>query len=241
MRVLPRHIAIVMDGNGRWAQARGGIRSDGHRAGLAPVRMAVRECARLGIEALTVFAFSSENWGRPADEVGALMELFFTAMEQELPELQSNRVRLRFIGERAALGAPLRARMAAAEQSTATNAGVQLQVALNYGGRQDILQAARQLATRAAGGTLPVAQISEQLFGATLALAGLPEPDLFIRTGGERRISNFLLWNLAYAELYFTDVLWPDFDAVALAAALEDFAHRQRRYGLTGAQVGGGA
>ncbi|MFT3905503.1 MAG: polyprenyl diphosphate synthase [Steroidobacteraceae bacterium] len=238
--MLPRHIAIVMDGNGRWASARGGLRSDGHRAGLAPVRMAVRECARRGIEALTVFAFSSENWARPAEEVEALMSLFFNAMEQELPELQQNHVRLRFIGERVALAAGLRERMERVEQGTAHNRGLKLQVALNYGGRQDILGAVRQLAARAAAGTLPVEQISEQLFGAALALGQLPEPDLFIRTGGEQRISNFLLWNLAYSELYFTEVLWPDFDTADFEAALAAFAQRQRRFGLTGEQVGTG-
>lgn len=235
--MLPRHIAIVMDGNGRWAHAQGGIRSDGHKAGLAPVRMIVRECVRRGIEALTVFAFSSENWARPAEEVEALMTLFFTSMEQELPELRQNDVRLRFIGERDSLASGLRQRMEQVERDTAGNRGLKFQVALNYGGRQDILRAARELAARAVAGRLPVEQISEQLFGATLALAGLPEPDLFIRTGGEQRISNFLLWNLAYTELYFTDVLWPDFDLAGFEGALSAFAGRQRRFGLTGAQV----
>jgi len=235
---LPRHVAIVMDGNGRWAQSRGSERNVGHSAGLRPVRMVIEECARRGIRALTLFAFSSENWARPADEVNGLMELFFNALEQELPELQRNQVRLRFIGERAALSAGLRERMAGAESLTAANATLDLQVALSYGGRQDLLHAVRELAGRAARREIQPDAIDEALLSASLALAGLPDPDLFIRTGGEQRISNFLLWNLAYTELYFCKVLWPDFSVQDFAAALEFFAQRERRYGLTSQQLG---
>ncbi|MGA3158703.1 MAG: polyprenyl diphosphate synthase [Steroidobacteraceae bacterium] len=230
---LPRHVAIVMDGNGRWAQGRGRERVAGHQAGIEPVRQVIRDCVRLGIGALTLFAFSSENWGRPPEEVAALMSLFLEAMAAEMPELHSNGVRLRFIGERATLAEDLRARMGEAEALTAANVRLQLQVAVSYGGRWDLLQAARQLAR--AGSALT----SEAEFSRALALGPLGEladPDLFIRTGGEHRISNFLLWNLAYAELYFTDTLWPDFDSAAFEQALAAFAGRTRRFGLTDAQ-----
>jgi undecaprenyl diphosphate synthase len=230
---LPRHVAIVMDGNGRWAQARGRERAEGHHAGLEPVRAVIRECVRLGIGALTLFAFSSENWRRPPEEVAALMSLFLDAMAAEIPELHGNGVRLRFIGDRATLASDLQGRMAEAETLTAANARLHLQVAVSYGGRWDVLQAARQLA---AGGSRFE---SEAEFSQALALGALGErsdPDLFIRTGGEHRISNFLLWNLAYAELYFTETLWPDFDGAAFARALEAFAGRRRRFGLTDAQ-----
>jgi undecaprenyl diphosphate synthase len=217
---LPRHVAIVMDGNGRWAQARGRERVAGHQAGIEPVRQVIRDCVRLGIGALTLFAFSSENWGRPPEEVAALMSLFLEAMAAEMPELHSNGVRLRFIGERATLAEDLRARMGEAEALTAANVRLQLQVAVSYGGRWDLLQAARQLAR--AGSALT----SEAEFSRALALGPL----------GEHRISNFLLWNLAYAELYFTDTLWPDFDSAAFEQALAAFAGRTRRFGLTDAQ-----
>lgn len=234
---LPRHIAIVMDGNGRWARARGDARSDGHRAGVTPVRMVVEECARLAVEALTLFAFSSENWGRPRDEVMSLMSLFVESLEAEIGELHSSGVRLRFIGERAELDERLRASMASSEQTTRVNTRLNLQIALSYGGRADIVAATRRLCARVARGEIGIEQIDENSFGAALALGGLPDPDLFIRTGGEQRISNFLLWNLAYTELYFTDCLWPDFDAASFAAALQHFATRRRRFGLTEAQT----
>jgi len=236
-RHLPRHVAIVMDGNGRWALARGTLRASGHRAGVDAVRVIVRECVRLKIEALTVFAFSSENWGRPAAEVMGLMALFVESLEAEIPELLRNGVRLRFIGERADLDARLRASMAGSEQVTAGNEQLALQVALSYGGRSDILAAARRLALQAERHQLSASQIDEHTFAAALALNGLPDPDLFIRTGGEQRLSNFLLWNLAYTELYFTDCLWPDFDARAFEAALQHYAARQRRFGLTAEQI----
>ncbi|MGH8143293.1 MAG: polyprenyl diphosphate synthase [Steroidobacteraceae bacterium] len=233
----PRHVAIVMDGNGRWARARGGLRADGHRAGVEPVRMVIRQCVQREIGALTLFAFSSENWGRPREEVMGLMALFIESLEAEIPDLHRNGVRLRFIGERAELDARLRSSMAASEQTTAVNSALSLQIALSYGGRSDIVGAVRRLALQAERHQLAAEQIDEPTFAAALALGGLPDPDLFIRTGGEQRISNFLLWNLAYTELYFTDCLWPDFDAAELEAALRHYAVRQRRFGLTAEQV----
>jgi undecaprenyl diphosphate synthase len=238
MTPLPRHVAIVMDGNGRWARARGDARADGHRAGVEPVRTVIEQCVQRGIEALTLFAFSSENWGRPRDEVMSLMRLFVESLEAEIVALHRNGVRLRFIGERAELDARLRASMAGSEQMTRANARLQLQIALSYGGRGDIVGAARRLAARAARGELDPAQIDEPSFAAALSLGGLPDPDLFIRTGGEQRISNFLLWNLAYTELYFTDCLWPDFDAPRFEAALQHFVTRRRRFGLTEPRLG---
>jgi undecaprenyl diphosphate synthase len=233
----PRHIAIVMDGNGRWASLRGLERHAGHRAGIESVRLCIEECVRHKIEALTLFAFSSENWQRPGTEVEALMNLFVEALDHELPELQRNGVRLKFIGERQRHSAILQSRIAAAESATASGSGLKLQIALSYGGRWDIVDAARTLAARCMAGQLRPEQISEAEFAGALQLAGLPDPDLLIRTGGEQRLSNFLLWNLAYAELYFCATLWPQFDRAEFDAALESFAGRQRRFGLTGAQV----
>jgi undecaprenyl diphosphate synthase len=226
-----------MDGNGRWAEARGQSRSAGHTAGLEPVRMCIRECVRRRVAALTLFAFSSENWRRPQQEVAALMSLFVDALDRELEELNRNGVRLRFIGDRQTLAVRLQGRIADAERATAGNDALQLQVAVSYGGRWDIVQAARSLARAAASGALRADDIDEAGFAEHLQLAGLPDPDLFIRTGGERRISNFLLWNLAYAELHFSDVLWPDFGVAELDAAFEDFLRRQRRFGLTSRQA----
>lgn len=228
---LPRHIAITMDGNGRWAAARGVLRAAGHKAGLKPVRMCIEECARLGIGALTLFAFSSENWGRPPEEVGSLMSLFLEALDGEIAELHAKGVRMRFIGERRTLPVRLQSRIAAAEERTAGNAALNLQVAVSYGGRWDIVQAAQALARECASGALRAEEISEARFAAALSLAGLPDPDLHIRTGGEHRISNFLLWQLAYAELYFTPRLWPDFALADLHEALGFFASRERRFG----------
>jgi undecaprenyl diphosphate synthase len=234
---IPRHIAIVMDGNGRWAEARGMPRHAGHKEGVRPVRMCIEECARRGIAALTLFAFSSENWQRPAIEVGSLMQLFLDALDREIEELNRNQVRLRFIGDRQSLSVKLQARMAAGEELTASNPGLMLQVAVSYGGRWDIVQAARRLAAAVASGALKVDDIDERRFGDALALGGVPDPDLFIRTGGDHRISNFLLWNLAYTEIHVSDTLWPDFDVPHLEAALESFAARERRYGLTRQQL----
>ena len=228
---LPRHIAITMDGNGRWAAARGVARVAGHKAGLKPVRMCVEECTRLEVEALTLFAFSSENWRRPADEVGSLMSLFLEALDREIAELDRQGVRLRFVGERTGLSVRLQARIAAAEERTAGNRGLALQVAVSYGGRWDIVQAAQSLARECSSGSLQPGEITEARFAAALSLAALPDPDLHIRTGGEQRISNFLLWQLAYAELYFTERLWPDFAVADLNDALSFFAGRERRFG----------
>ena len=241
MTAKPKHIAVVMDGNGRWAAARGLPRPAGHKAGLKPARLVVQECSRRGVEALTLFAFSSENWRRPAEEVAGLMTLFLEAIDGELAELHANGVRLRFIGDRRSLSVRLQARIAAAEQHTAGNRGLQLQVAVSYGGRWDIIQASQELARQCSSGSLRPEEIDEARLSAAMALGALPETDLLIRTGGERRLSNFLLWNLAYAELYFTDCLWPDFDLTQLEAALAYFAGRERRFGLTAEQLERGA
>jgi len=234
---LPRHVAVIMDGNGRWAQRRALPRHFGHRAGAKAVRATVEGCARRGIEALTIFAFSSENWQRPPEEVTRLMELFVESIDKEVDELHRNGIRVRFIGEVSRLREGLDAKIRAAEARTAGNTRMTLYIAVSYGGRWDIVEAARRLAQRVAAGTLAPGAIDEDSFAAELQLAGAPEPDLFIRTGGEQRISNFLLWNLAYSELYFCDTLWPDFDDEALEAALRFYSSRQRRFGLTGAQA----
>jgi undecaprenyl diphosphate synthase len=233
----PKHIAIIMDGNGRWAESRGQPRHAGHKEGVRPVRLCIEECAKRGVGALTLFAFSSENWQRPSIEVTGLMQLFLDAMDREVADLHKNKVRLRFIGDRQQLSVNLQTRMAQSEELTAGNGGLKLQVAVSYGGRWDIVQAAKQLARRVASGAMTVDGINEANFGAALALGDTPDPDLFIRTGGDHRISNFLLWNLAYTELYVTDTLWPDFDVAQFEAALAAFAGRERRYGLTGAQA----
>jgi undecaprenyl diphosphate synthase len=234
---IPRHIAIVMDGNGRWAKARLRPRSFGHNAGRKAVREVVEGCLRQGVEALTLFAFSSENWRRPDEEVGALMELFLRALDKEVDELHEQGVRLRFIGDLDAFNPELRKRMELAMARTAGNLKLALNVAVNYGGRWDIVHAARQAAIAVTQGELAVQEIDEARLGGWMSLAELPPLDLFIRTGGEVRVSNFLLWQLAYAELYFTDTLWPDFDQACLARAIEDFARRERRYGRTGEQI----
>jgi undecaprenyl diphosphate synthase len=230
-RLLPRHIAIIMDGNGRWAAARGLPRPAGHKAGLTPVRLCIEECSRRGVEALTLFAFSSENWRRPAEEVGSLMGLFVEALDREIDELHEKSVRVRFIGERRNLAMRLQARIVSAETRTAANPGLKLQVAMSYGGRWDIVQAARKIARDCASGLMRPEELSEESFATGLSLAGLPEADLLIRTGGEQRLSNFLLWDLAYAELYFSARLWPDFTVSDLEEALAYFAGRERRFG----------
>jgi len=235
---IPRHVAVIMDGNGRWAEGRSKPRYAGHRAGIGPVRQTVEHAARRGVSALTLFAFSSENWGRPHDEVSRLMGLFHEALQREIDELHANRVRLRFIGDRSMLRRGLCERIAGAEERTSANDGLTLNIAVAYGGRWDITNAARLLAERVERGELKAADIDETTFAAGLSLADAPDVDLLIRTGGERRISNFLLWNLAYAELYFTDCLWPDFGTMDFDAALEFFATRERRYGHTSKQLG---
>jgi len=229
-----------MDGNGRWAARRAMPRHFGHRAGVKSVRAVVEGCGRRGVEALTLFAFSSENWRRPTDEIERLMELFVEAMDREVDSLHANGIRLRFIGDRSVLKPHLLGRISDAETHTAANQNMALFVALSYGGRWDITEAARSLARRVADGELAPEAIDEGLLAGQLQLAGAPDPDLFIRTGGEQRISNFLLWNLAYTELYFCDTLWPDFDDAALERAFRYFATRQRRFGLTSEQVAGG-
>lgn len=234
---VPRHIAIIMDGNGRWAKQRNLPRPMGHREGVKAVRRVVEACRQRGIEALTLFAFSSENWRRPKTEVSLLMDLFVRTIKKEIDALHGNDVRMRFIGNRSAFDPKLRALMDGAEQRTAGNQGLSLVIAVNYGGRWDIADAARRMAAKAMAGEITVDDIDSDSLGGMLSMADLPEPDLFIRTGGEQRISNFLLWQLAYTELYFTDLLWPDFDADALDVALRSFAGRQRRFGQTGDQV----
>lgn len=230
-KVLPRHVAITMDGNGRWAAARGQTRAAGHKAGLAPVRMCIQECGQRGIEALTLFAFSSENWARPAAEVGSLMGLFSEALEAEIAELHERNVRMRFIGARRNLPVRLQARLAAAEERTARNTGLKLQVAASYGGRWDIVQAATELARECASGAMRPEEITEERFAKALSLGTLPDAELLIRTGGEQRLSNFLLWHCAYAELFFTPRLWPDFGVTDFEEALAFFASRERRFG----------
>ncbi len=235
---IPRHLAVIMDGNGRWAERRRRPRAIGHRAGARAVNVCIDFCLDAGITALTLFAFSSENWGRPEDEVGALMKLFLNALEREVDELDRRGVRVRFVGERERFNDAIRARMQAAESQTIRNSRLHLNIAASYGGRWDIANAARSLAADVAAGRMRVEDIDEAAIAARVALADLPAPDLFIRTGGDTRVSNFLLWQLAYTELWFTETLWPDMDAATLQRALDDYAMRERRFGLTGAQMG---
>ena len=237
----PQHVAIIMDGNGRWARSRGLPRVAGHRASVKVVRKIVEECAQREVRYLTLFAFSSENWRRPPDEVGVLMGLFLDALVREVADLHRNQVRLRFIGNREQLGVELKQRMHDAEALTAGNSGLGLMVAVAYGGRWDIARACRALAQEVAAGSLAAADITEEQVASRLELAGIPDPDLLIRTGGEQRISNFLLWNLAYTELYFSEVLWPEFSPAHLHAAFEHFAQRERRFGKTSEQIGANA
>ena len=234
---IPGHVAVIMDGNGRWARKRGLPRKAGHRAGVKSVRATVEIAAERGVKYLTLFAFSSENWSRPREEVSSLMSLFIEALEKEVAELHENKVRLRFIGDRQSLAPELTQSMQAAEEKTAGNDGLQLFIAVAYGGRWDIVQAVRELCSRAAAGDVEPAAIDEAAFADGLALRGIPDPDLLIRTGGEKRISNFLVWNLAYTELYFCDCLWPAFRKADFDKALKYYGNRQRRFGHTGEQV----
>jgi undecaprenyl diphosphate synthase len=226
-----------MDGNGRWARNRSLPRHAGHRSGVKSVREIVENSAQLGVEYLTLFAFSSENWRRPEEEVGMLMSLFLEALRREVADLHRNNVKLRFIGERERLDSKLIEKINDAEALTAENTGLRLQVAVAYGGRWDIVEAARSVVGKVVSGELAADSIDEATFGAELQLGSAPDPDLLIRTGGENRISNFLLWNLAYAELWFTDVLWPDFGRTEFEAALAYYSQRQRRCGHTGAPL----
>ncbi len=232
-RPLPRHLAIIMDGNGRWAEARGLPRVAGHREGSEAVRAVTRAARRIGLEALTLYAFSSENWARPEEEVGALMQLLAEFLESERGEMMANGIRLGAIGDLERLPAFVREKLAQVRAETARNCDMTLTLALSYGGRQEIAAAARRAAA-SKGAALEVADVE-----AALQTAGLPELDLLVRTSGERRISNFLLWQCAYAELHFSDVLWPDFRDAELFAAIADFQARERRFGLTGAQLAG--
>ncbi|MCW8889626.1 MAG: isoprenyl transferase [Sedimenticola sp.] len=234
---LPRHIAIIMDGNGRWAQQRGMLRHAGHKAGVKTVRSSVEQSVKHGIEVLTLFAFSSENWKRPQKEVSLLMDLFMVALQREVKRLKKNNVRLRVIGDRSAFSSKLQERIAVAEADTAESTGLILQIAANYGGRWDITQAVRSLADRVKAGELEPDAIDESLLASELSFNDLPDPDLFIRTGGEQRISNFMLWQSAYTELYFTDAFWPDFDAEAFDQAVAFYSNRQRRFGMTAEQL----
>jgi undecaprenyl diphosphate synthase len=234
---VPRHVAIIMDGNGRWAVARGWPRVTGHSRGVDAVRATLGACGERGIEYLTLFAFSSENWRRPPDEVSTLMRLFMLALQREVDKLVELGVRMRVVGETFAFDADLRRLIAQSEQRTAHNSRLHLTICANYGGRWDIAQAAERAAKEQLASGARSVRIDEDAIAQRLALSFAPEPDLLIRTGGERRISNFLLWQLAYAELYFSDVLWPDFNAAELETALRWYAGRQRRFGMTGEQI----
>jgi len=234
----PKHVAIIMDGNNRWAKQRGLPGVSGHKAGVESVRAVVETCAREGVEVLTLFAFSSENWRRPKEEVGALMRLFLVALQREVKKLHRNNIRLKIVGDRSAFSSRLQEHMARAEALTAGNTRMTLVVAANYGGRWDITQAARALAREVAAGRLSPEAIDEDLLQARMCVGDLPMPDLLIRTAGEQRVSNFMLWHLAYTEFYFASVYWPDFQHAQMLGALDAYSHRIRRFGQTDEQVG---
>jgi undecaprenyl diphosphate synthase len=235
--INPKHIAIIMDGNGRWAKAKGLMRTLGHKKGMDCVRSTVEACSEKKIQALTLFAFSTENWRRPEEEVGYLMGLFLAMMRNEVGKLHKNNVILRIIGDRSRFSDKLQKAMSDAEELTKDNTGLSLNIAANYGGRLDITVATRALCRRVAKGELDPEDVTAEMLQAELSLHHLPEPDLLIRTGGEKRVSNFLLWQLAYGEFYFTDSYWPDFDKQALDKAIISFSSRQRRFGKTGDQI----
>jgi len=237
---LPGHIAIVMDGNGRWAKKKNRPRKMGHQAGVKALRATIEQSLRVGIGTLTVFAFSSENWNRPASEVSRLMDLFLRALDKESSELHKNGICLRFIGDKSAFNPTLQTKMSDVETLTANNTNMVVNIAVNYGGRWDITQAAKCLALSVAEGKLSPDEIDEHQLAGFLAFSGSPDPDLFIRTGGEMRISNFLLWQSAYTEFYFTNTLWPDFNGDALDLAIAAFQSRERRFGQTGEQIRSG-
>ena len=228
---LPHHVAIIMDGNGRWATNHGRPRFAGHRAGVKAARTVVEVCAEAGVEVLTLFAFSSENWSRPAKEVNALMRLFVEVLQREVEALHENGIRLKFIGDRQQLPTILQKRMQDAEAKTAANTGMSLILAVAFGGRWDITQALQRIAEKVKSGDLDVSEVDESVIARHMSLSGCDEPDLLIRTGGERRVSNFLLWDFAYTEIFFTDTLWPDFMAEKLEEAFEFFGQRERRFG----------
>jgi undecaprenyl diphosphate synthase len=234
---IPKHIAIIMDGNGRWAKQRLQPRFMGHRAGVKAVEAIVKHCAELGVEVLSLFAFSSENWRRPGKEVSLLMELFSHALNNQVKKLHANNIKLCIVGDLSKFSASLQTQITQAQALTANNTGLTLNIAANYGGRWDITQSVRQIAQQVRDGKLEPAAISEDTIGQYLTTTSIPEPDLFIRTGGEQRVSNFLLWQLAYTEFYFTDVLWPEFTSAALDKAIESFSQRERRFGRTSEQL----
>ena len=235
--ILPRHVAIIMDGNGRWAKQRHLPRVAGHKVGVESVRETVKTCVSKGIEVLTLFAFSSENWQRPVQEVSFLMNLFLLVLDREVKKLHKQNIQLRIIGDRSRFDERLQQRMQKAEELTANNTGLKLVVAANYGGRWDIEEAVRGIAIDVEQGKITSQDISSELIHSKLTLADLPEPDLFIRTSGEQRISNFMLWQLSYTELYFTEVYWPDFNAAEFEKALEFYAQKERRFGCTSEQL----
>jgi undecaprenyl diphosphate synthase len=234
---VPRHIAVIMDGNGRWAEARGLARVEGHARGVDSVRAITRACARLGVEALSLYSFSAENWGRPGAEVEALMELLRHYLLAERDEILGNDIRLMHSGDISQLPESVRAALLALEEESSNCKGMWLNLALSYGSRQELVRAFRRLAAEVVDGSLDIDSVTEQSITDKLYTAGLPDPDLLIRTGGEMRVSNFLLWQLAYSELYITETPWPEFGEVELMAAIDEFNQRQRRYGLTGSQI----
>lgn len=233
----PKHIAIVMDGNGRWAQAQGKARTEGHKAGFKAVQEIIKACVQRDIRYLTVFAFSSENWNRPKTEVATLMKIFTAALKNDVGNLRDNGVHVKMLGDISKFNATIQKLAHRAQNTPPENVRLTLNLAVNYGGRWDITQAATQLAKKVSKGELAVSDIDETMLGSMLVTAGMPDPDLVIRTSGELRISNFLLWQSAYAEYYFTDTLWPDFTPLELDKALLEFSQRDRRYGQTAQQV----
>ncbi|MCG3722744.1 di-trans,poly-cis-decaprenylcistransferase [Vibrio cincinnatiensis] len=235
--VLPKHIAIIMDGNGRWAKAQGKPRVFGHKNGVSAVRKTISTSAKLGIKAVTLFAFSSENWRRPEEEVGVLMELFISVLSTEVKKLHKNNLRLRIIGDKSRFSERLQSKIAQAEALTQDNTGMVINIAANYGGKWDITQAVRDIAAQVSRGDLLLEEIDEAVVASHLTMADLPEVDLLIRTSGECRISNFMLWQLAYAEMYFTPVFWPEFGEESLIEAVTWFVNRERRFGCTGEQI----
>jgi undecaprenyl diphosphate synthase len=234
---IPQHIAIIMDGNGRWARKRLLPRVAGHKSGVKVVRNIVQYCAKKSIKALTIFAFSSENWKRPEKEVSSLMELFFISLEKEVKSLNENNVCMQFIGDRSEFSEKLQKKISASEDLTKSNTGLVLSIAANYGGRWDITNAVKQILVDVDNGIISKNEITEDSISQRMSLNSLPEPDLFIRTGGEERVSNFLLWQLAYTEMYFTNTLWPDFNETEIEKAIHNYSQRQRRFGHTGEQV----
>jgi len=236
-QAVPQHIAIIMDGNGRWAKQQHQPRFMGHRAGVKAVEEIVKHCIELDVKVLSLFAFSSENWRRPSKEVSLLMELFSLALKQQVKRLHKNNIRLQIIGELSQFSPSLQKQIQQSQQLTENNTGLTLNIAANYGGRWDVVQSVRKIADKVKKGELDVGEISEQMISDSLTTADLTEPDLFIRTGGEQRVSNFLLWQMAYTEFFFTDTLWPDFNATSLDKAIASFTQRERRFGQTSEQL----